>query len=251
MQIKGYHTSRLCCIVKVCHQCIVGRANPSRWRRIWKTWIGITRGQCCTSKCLSKKNTDRQIYTINWIKATQTIGHILQRCISWMEKHIGNTYHTIPLAMLILEAFVTLHARYTLRKCATVCVLHPSAPPMKEVCHRSVTVAFAICQVCHQCAGSVVTTLWCRGGERGITSVGHLTELNHYTQLQHKSARHCGLSAEIWTLPSACASWDQQHVRGFHGKEERMVEAFQERHSCLHPGGYRKKNLFFHKSRWA
>ena len=55
MQIKGYHTSRLCCIVKVCHQCIVGRANPSRWRRIWKTWIGITRRQCCTSKCLSKK----------------------------------------------------------------------------------------------------------------------------------------------------------------------------------------------------
>ena len=162
MQIQGYHTSRLCCIVKVCHQCIVGRANPSRWRRIWKTWIGITRGQCCTSKCLSKKiQIDKYIQSIESKQHKPSATFCKDVSAGWK-----NT-----LAMLILEAFVTLHARHTLRKCATVCVLHPSAPPMKEVCHRSVTVAFAICQVCHQCAGSVVTTLWCRGGERGEESL--------------------------------------------------------------------------------
>ena len=146
--------------------------------------------------------------------------------------------HTIPylpLIMLILEAFVTLHARHTLRKCATVCVLHPSAPPMKEVCHRSVTVAFAICQVCHQCAGSVVTTLWCRGGERGEESLPLVISLS-WTIIQHSCT--CSNTSLRGIVVSRLKSelYHEQHVRGFHEKEERMVEAFQERHSCLHPG---------------
>ena len=126
---------------------------------------------------LDRNNTGAMLYIEVFVKKKIQIDKYIQSIESKQHKPLATFCKDVSagwkntLAMLILEAFVTLHARHTLRKCATVCVLHPSAPPMKEVCHRSVTVAFAICQVCHQCAGSVVTTLWCRGGERGEESL--------------------------------------------------------------------------------